>query len=330
MPTTVEDGASRRSHASRTVRVTCTGSLVRSSLVRSSLVVGLLACGESGSAPPPPVDAVAVSPSSISLDLGAMQALTAVPHHAGRPLTGRTIAWSSSDATVASVSDVGVVLAHRAGTARIVATSEGISGSSDVTVLNPVPVLTALSPTTVPAGSDAFVLTAHGSGFTADSRILWEGVPRPTTFESSTRLSAVISAADVSARGGVPVYVLTTGPGGGRTETLGFSIGPTPVAAVTLTPGALQLAPGEERQLVARAYDARGQLIAGSLFTFRSSAPAIAEVDPGGVVKARAPGVAEIVAESEGTSASIAVSVAAGDRVAPRRPTAMAPPPSDR
>ncbi len=52
---------------------------------------------------------------------------------AGVQLSGRQISYDSSDPFAVSVSSAGVVSAHREGTARITATSEGRSDFSDVT-----------------------------------------------------------------------------------------------------------------------------------------------------------------------------------------------------
>src|SRR5207253_5002745 len=65
-----------------------------------------------------------------------------IPRDAGgTPLSGRTVTWSSSNTTVATVSNSGLVSGVTPGTATITATSEGKSGTSSVTVTN-VPVAT--------------------------------------------------------------------------------------------------------------------------------------------------------------------------------------------
>jgi hypothetical protein len=53
----------------------------------------------------------------------------------------------------------------------------------------------------------AFTLTADGTGFTPSSVVRWVGSDRPTAFINSTRLTATISAADVSTVGDFPVTV---------------------------------------------------------------------------------------------------------------------------
>ena len=86
---------------------------------------------------PVPVATVSVAPPTATVQVGQTLQLSATPQDAnGTPLSGRTIAWSSDNATVAAVSASGLVTAKVAGPATITATSEGQSGTSSVTVTN--------------------------------------------------------------------------------------------------------------------------------------------------------------------------------------------------
>jgi uncharacterized protein YjdB len=87
-----------------------------------------------------PVASVTVAPNAASLVVGQTTTLVATPRDAGNnPLTGRTITWSTSDPSRATVSQGGVVTAVVAGgPVTITATSEGQSGNAQVTVLVPV------------------------------------------------------------------------------------------------------------------------------------------------------------------------------------------------
>src|SRR3989442_6328724 len=67
--------------------------------------------------------------------VGQTVQLTATPKDAaGNPLSGRVVAWVSSNTGVTTVSGSGLVRGVAAGTATITAASEGQSGSSAVTV----------------------------------------------------------------------------------------------------------------------------------------------------------------------------------------------------
>jgi len=94
-----------------------------------------------------PVSTVTVTPASANLAVGQTVQLTATPKDAnGNTLTGRTITWATSNASVATVTTSGSVKGVTAGSATITATSEGQSGSSAISV-RIVPVATvAVSP----------------------------------------------------------------------------------------------------------------------------------------------------------------------------------------
>jgi len=101
---------------------------------------------------------------------------------------------------------------------------------------NPVPVLTALSPTSATVGDAAFTLTVTGSGFVTGSTVNWSGAARTTTFVSGTQLTAAIAAADVATAGTAQVTVVNPSPGGGPSAALTFTIqnaAPVPVPVVT-------------------------------------------------------------------------------------------------
>src|SRR2546430_1773581 len=76
-----------------------------------------------------PVASVSVAPASASVQAGSAIQLTATPKDAnGNPLSGRTVSWSSSNTSVATVSSSGLVTGVTVGSAAITATSEGPSG----------------------------------------------------------------------------------------------------------------------------------------------------------------------------------------------------------
>lgn len=64
-----------------------------------------------------------------------------------------------------------------------------------------------------------FTLTVTGYSFTHASVVRWNGSDRPTAFISDSRLTASISAADVSALGAFPVTVFDPAPPPSGTET---------------------------------------------------------------------------------------------------------------
>src|ERR1041385_8648297 len=90
---------------------------------------------------PKPVATVTMSPATASVLVGATQQFIATLRDAnGTVLTGRTVTWTSSALTVATVSTGGLASALLAGTATITATSEGKSGTATLTVTAQPPV----------------------------------------------------------------------------------------------------------------------------------------------------------------------------------------------
>jgi hypothetical protein len=104
-----------------------------------------------GASAPIPVASVTVAPSSASIARGATRQFTATMKDAsGNTLTGRVASWSSSNASIATVTTTGPSTADvqgiAAGSATITAVSEGKSGSAQVTV--------TASPPPPPPGGD--------------------------------------------------------------------------------------------------------------------------------------------------------------------------------
>jgi hypothetical protein len=89
---------------------------------------------------------------------------------------------------------------------------------------NPAPTIETLSPAACVADGPGFKLTVTGTGFVPDSKVQWDGQDRPTTFESSTILTALIPATDITAKGSIPVTVFNPPPGGGTSNAIIFEI----------------------------------------------------------------------------------------------------------
>jgi hypothetical protein len=90
--------------------------------------------------PPAPVVSVEVTPSRRTLEVGGSFDFDAIVRAAdGTQLQGKQVSWNSSAPSVASVDGNGLVTAKKAGEATITATSEGKSGTAEVTVNDPPP-----------------------------------------------------------------------------------------------------------------------------------------------------------------------------------------------
>ena len=84
---------------------------------------------------PDAVASIAVGPAPAALEPGQTARLNAeATGVSGAVLVGRALSWRSSDPDVATVGADGVVTAVRAGTARITASGDGVSGGVDIVV----------------------------------------------------------------------------------------------------------------------------------------------------------------------------------------------------
>jgi uncharacterized protein YjdB len=83
-----------------------------------------------------PVVSVEVTPATTTMAFGSTQQFTARPlSNTGAPLPNRVVTWSSSDESKLRVDATGFVTAVGAGSATIIATSEGVSAHVPITII---------------------------------------------------------------------------------------------------------------------------------------------------------------------------------------------------
>lgn len=251
--------------------------------VAAAVAAVLTACGGGGgdgtTAPlVQPVATVSVTLASAQVAAGGATTASAELRNAsGAVLTGRTIAWTSSNSAVASIDGVGNVTAISAGTTLISASSEGKSASATLTVI-PAPVATVtvtLAQSTVPVGSatQATVTLRDTRGLVVtDRNVAW-----------STSNQAV---ATVNASGGVttvaPGTVEIVATSEGRTGVASLVVLPPPIATVTIT-GSSRVKAGDTYVYTAVARAADGTVVDRPM-TFSVPQTTIATMTAGGVL----------------------------------------------
>jgi hypothetical protein len=109
-------------------------------LIATAIVGGFMAWGACGDDPTgPTVASVEVTPAAATIALGETEQLTCTAKDAqGNTLTGRTVTWWSNDDAIATVGANGLVTGVAGGDAVIIAVSEGVPGTANITVLKPV------------------------------------------------------------------------------------------------------------------------------------------------------------------------------------------------
>jgi len=110
------------------------------------------------------------------------------------------------------------------GSVTVTATSEANPAKSDsatVTLTNPVPTLTSITPATL--GTGAFQITLYGTGFVSTSTATFGGQPMQVTYATSTMITAVGTASNTQV-GSIPVIVTNPAPGGGTSNGLNVTV----------------------------------------------------------------------------------------------------------
>ena len=97
--------------------------------------------------------------------------------------------------------------------------------------------VTSLNPSLAYAGTQGFTLTVNGSTFTQQSVVLWNGNSLPTTYVSSSQLTAQVPASDITTTGTAAVSVSDLTYGTTNTEI--FTINPSPLTITSLSPATI-------------------------------------------------------------------------------------------
>lgn len=266
-----------------------------------------------------PVASAVIVPSPIGIQVAQTAALTVnLFDESGEPLSpaGRTFTWTSTNASVASVSSTGVVTGVGVGTATVTASiaTPGqlttIQASTQVNVSNqPVASLVIVPGAgVVHAGySRQFTATA----FDASQQPL----PGRTIIWTSSNQGIASVEATTGIVGGVSqgsVQIIATSEGVQAVADVTIDL--VRVTTVSVAPPTATLLPTQTQQLIASPQDSAGNFIQGLALGGRPTVwtttnAAAATVSTGGLVTAVAPGLASAEATIGGTTGGSAITV---------------------
>lgn len=146
----------------------------------------------------------------------------------GAVLTGRSIAWTSSNPRVATVNFDGNVTALSAGTTSITALSEGVSSTAPIVVTAPVgtvaPSITSIAPALLTPGITATINGANFSANRTNVDVYVSGVKGTILSATPTRLIVTLPAAGLPCQGTQPVNVEVTTVSGTGVATQPMSV----------------------------------------------------------------------------------------------------------
>lgn len=263
-------------------------------------VLGLAAPAPVVSAQTQTVSEIQVTPETMTLGVGQKQALFAAAYDArGNLIASAKFTFWSSDSLIARVRKDGTVLGVTPGLAKIEARSQGRRASMAVLITGsgpadaPGPAVSAASALTVdPPAAGLF----PGEAIRVTARVLRaDGTPGPAARVSWRSLRPEVASVDSAGiiRGVTPGHAVVQASLGNRlTATLPVDVGDPDFI---LSRSTLTLGPEETDTLRAVVPNQGNREIRGAL-QWRSSDTSVVTVGPSGIVHARAPGQAEIVA----------------------------------
>ena len=177
--------------------------------------------------PTPPIQVtITINPTSANVRAGASQTFTVQLNNA----TNQSVTWTVNGVAGGSAATGTIRLgAYSApenlpnpNTVTVAVTSmqdPSVTAASAVTLWNPTPAISSVSPVTFTAGS--FALTVHGSNFVNGAQVLFGGSALATAFVSSTQLTATGSEASAGTFG---VSVSNPNPGGSASGSVNVTV----------------------------------------------------------------------------------------------------------
>ena len=260
----------------------------------------------------PVLTSVMVTPDSVALEVGDVQALTVNGTFDDGSMSDVTAdaTFVSSDTDVATVDAMGTVTASTAGTAVITANVGDISDTVTITVTDLVPAIESLeimpSPVELTTGdTQQLTVTATFDDTTT------EVVTSSATYASSDTTVATVDMAGTVTASTAGTATITASIGGVSETVTVVVTAPAPtVASIAITPSPIALPVGNAQQLTVTATldDASTEVVTSSA-AFASSDSGVAAVDANGNVTALAAGVATVTAMFEGQMAAVTVTV---------------------
>ena len=258
-------------------------------------------CEVTVTAPVVPVEGIFLNKSTLTFTVGdAAEKLITTILPAGA--TNKTVNWTSSKSTVATVSNDGTVTPVTAGTAIIIATTVdgGLTAICNVTVeeLDVLVSEVSLPATLIIEGSETKTLTASILPLTAiNKNVTWTSSDSTVAIPTGTELTADITpvapaAGDVTPR---TATITVTTEDGNKTATCTVTVNYVAVTGVTVTPATVSKNVSESETLTATLLPANASI---KTVKWESSSSA-AMVFANGVVTAMATGTATITATSD-------------------------------
>lgn len=199
-----------------------------------------------------PVAHVVVAPALDTIIAGqSAQLAAAITSATDQPLTGRPVAWESSDPAVATVNATGLVQGLKGGKVTVSATSEGVTGSAEITVIGVASISVTPALDTLRLGQQR-QLSAELHDSTG---AVMTGIP--VSWSSSNSAIARVASSGIvfsEATG----EVIISAHAGGAVGNMTMVVTPIPVTSITLQPQSIILVVGDTMHFRVKLYDSTG------------------------------------------------------------------------
>jgi uncharacterized protein YjdB len=265
--------------------------------------IGISSAGVSAAAQlivnPAALASIAITPPSPTIALGTTQQFAATGTYTDGSTQDVTtvVTWSSSDATVAIISNTlgsyGLATSSGQGTASITATSASITSSTSITVggatVSSIAVTPSAASITEGAAEQFTAIATYSDGSTQD-------ITQSATWTSSIPNVALVSSSGLAISMLAGTTTISAGSGAATGSSFLTVNAPVPVSLV-VSPSTATISAGAQLQFGATVYysDGSSQNVTSAV-TWSSSAPTVASVSSAGLVVSSAAGSSTIEA----------------------------------
>jgi uncharacterized protein YjdB len=255
---------------------------------------------------PIPVSQINILPQLDSVEAGSVSQgfnVTLLAQN-GQAVTGRTVQWSTSDPSIATVDATGKVHGLTTGQVIVTATADNRSATSTVRVIIPVSQIqvspkTLSLPVTISLPIHADLVGPNGEAITGRT-ISWASANPSIATVNTTGVVTGVSTGQTS----VTVHA------GSQTVTVPVTVADEPVVSVTISPAVpvqiIRLSQGF--QFTATCFGPSGPL-QGRVLQWSSNNPSVATVNSNGLVSGLAIGQAVITADCEQKTDQVTVQI---------------------
>ena len=294
--------------------VTPTGQVI--GVAVGTVTISAVADGKTGDAvitvTPERIASVTLTPTTATVRRNQTLQFTAVGKNPiGTVVPGVTFQWASSNSSLASIDNTGKLIALAPGTVNITATSDGQTGTSQITITEVLIGSCSLTPASqkITVGNQAVYTLAlkdtAGNALSSNGRLI--------NWTSDNNLTAIVNANGVvqAQKAGTAKITATDGTNAAISCSANAEVVDARIAFVNISPVGANLRLGAQRQYTVAILDSNRTPLSpiGRTITWKNVTPGTATVSASGIVVPIALGNGRIAVDAEGAVDTASYSV---------------------